>query len=94
MSNAELEATESSGLLRGGQEGTHYVSDSVNSDPLRARQRLALPETPELRVRLEVPARVFSLSTRVEPKFGMPGGGMERTAMGKIPAKILRVFRY
>ena len=29
--------------------------------------------------------------TRVQPAFGMPGGGMERTATGQIPVNILRV---
>jgi RHS repeat-associated protein len=94
MSTAELQATESTGLVRGGREGTHYVSDFVNSDPLRARQRLALPQTPEVRVTLEVPKGVFSPPTRVNPNFGMPGGGMERAATGKIAARILQVFRY
>jgi len=26
--------------------------------------------------------------------YGMPGGGMERTATGKIPVKILKVDEY
>ncbi|WP_368501966.1 hypothetical protein [Photobacterium sp. 1_MG-2023] len=55
MSRAELKATQETGLLRGGRDGTHYVTDSANSDALRARQRSALPQTPEVRVTLEVP---------------------------------------
>jgi len=34
MSKAELEATQKTGLLRGGREGTHYVTDAANADPL------------------------------------------------------------
>jgi hypothetical protein len=41
MSNAELDATRDTGLVRGGRDGTHYASDASNSDPLRARQRLS-----------------------------------------------------
>jgi len=94
MSRAELQATQSTGLLRGGRQGTHYVSDAVNADPLRARQRLALPQTPEVRVTLEVPAGTFSPPTRVTPNYNMPGGGMERTATGAVPVRIIRVDPY
>jgi RHS repeat-associated protein len=88
MSKAELSATQETGLLRGGREGTHYVTDAANADALRARQRLALPQTPEVRVTLEVPGGTFSAPSKVEPKFNMPGGGGERTATGNISVKI------
>lgn len=91
MSRAELEATQQTGLVRGGRDGTHYATDAANSDALRARERLALPQTPEVRVTLKVPEGAFSSPSRVQPGFGMPGGGMERTATGKVPAKVVRV---
>jgi len=91
MSKAELKATQKTKLLRGGRDGTHYVTDSANSTAKRARQRSALPKTPEVKVTLEVPAGKFSQPTRVEPAFNMPGGGMERTATGNIPVAIKRV---
>jgi len=94
MSRAELGATKSTGLLRGGRDGTHYVSDAVNSDALRARQRLALPQTPEVRATLEVPAGRFSSPSRVDPAYNMPGGGMERTATGEVPVRILKIDEY
>ncbi|AGG89779.1 RHS repeat-associated core domain-containing protein [Rhodanobacter denitrificans] len=90
MSKAELKATQDSGLVRGGRSGTHYASDAVNSSAGRAQQRLALPTKPEVRVTLEVPAGRFSAPTRVEPNFNMPGGGMERTATGDVPATVVR----
>jgi len=93
MSRAELEATRD-GLLRGGRDGTHYVSDAVNSNANRARMRLSLRQTPEVRVTLEVPEGRFSAPSPVDAMYGMPGGGMERTATGKIPVKILRVDEY
>ena len=91
MSKAELEATQKSGLLRGGRDGTHYVTDAANADPLRARQRLALPQTSEVRVTMEVPKNALSAPSRVEPAFNMPGGGMERTATGNVPVRIIKV---
>ena len=93
MSQAELRATEKTGLLRGGRSGTHCVSPHANSDPFRARQRLALDHTPEIRVSLEVPAGVFSRPTSVQPAFGMPGGGLEQTASGMINVKIIKVYK-
>jgi len=91
MSKVELKATQDTGLLRGGREGTHYVSDAVNSDAKRAQQRLALKQTPEVKVTMEVPSKKFSAPTKIDPKYGMPGGGMERSASGNIPVKIKQV---
>ncbi len=94
MSQAELAATESSGLLRGGREGTHYVSDAVNSDAARARQRLSLRQTPEVRVTLEVPVGHLSAPSRVAPRNSMPGRGKQRVATGSVPVKVKRVDEY
>ena len=91
MSRAELKATQETGLLRGGRNGTHYVTDAANSNSFRARQRLALPKTPEIKVTLDVPKGVFSKPSKVDPAFNMPGGGIERTAKGNIPVTIRRV---
>jgi hypothetical protein len=91
MSKAELKATQETGLLRGGRDGTHYVTDAANSDALRARQRLALPQTPEVRATMQVPRDALSAPSRVKPDFNMPGGGMERTATGNVPVQIIKV---
>ncbi|MCP4370357.1 MAG: hypothetical protein GY797_19915 [Deltaproteobacteria bacterium] len=77
--------------MKGGKEGTHYVTDAANSSAKRARQRLSLDRAPEVRATMEVPAGKFSSPTKIEPKYNMPGGGMERTVKGDIPAKIKRV---
>jgi RHS repeat-associated protein len=94
MSKAELAATEATHLIRGGREGTHFVSDAVNSGAHRARQRLSLPQTPDVLVTMEVPSGVFSKPARVAARHGMPGGGMERMATGQIPVRILGVRPY
>ena len=103
MSRAELENIKNSGVLsRGGRSGDHHVSDAVNSDMKRARQRLALPEPPEVRATLEVPRGVFSDPSRVPPfqkpetRYVLPGGGMQRTAPGEldIPARVIDVLDY
>jgi len=91
MSKSELKATQETGLLRGGRDGTHYVTNSSNSNALRARQRSALPQTPEVKVTLEVQKGLFSQPSRVEPAFNMLGNGMERAATGKIPVTVKRI---
>jgi hypothetical protein len=94
MSRAELQATQDTGLIRGGRDGTSYVSDNVNSNALRARQRLALPQTPEVRVTLEVPSGAFSPPKLVDPLYDMPGGGMERMGSGQIACRVVAVLDY
>ena len=89
MNPVELAATEKAGLVRGGRDGTHYVTPSASNDPLRARQRLALPKTPTVPATLRVPAGSFTAPTRVAPNFGMPGGGLERLGQGPIPCTVL-----
>lgn len=86
-----MKNTEATNLLRGGREGTHHVTDAANADPLRARQRLALAKTPEVRVTMEVPKDVLSAPSRVLPKNDMSGGGRQRTATGNVPVRIIKV---
>jgi hypothetical protein len=96
MSRAELEATRATGLMRGGRQGTHYVSDAVNGSAQRAQQRLALPTKPEVRATLEVPRGVFSPPSRIEP-LQLPngrvlsGGGTERSAVGEVRVRVIKV---
>jgi len=94
MSKAELKATQSTGLLRGGRDGTHFASDAVNSTAKGAQKRLALPNKPEVRATMEVPKGTFSKPNKVQPAFNQPGGGMERTATGKVKVKVTKVKEY
>ena len=102
MSRAELQGIMNRGILsRGGRSGDHYVSDAVNSTANRARQRLALPVQPEVRVTFEFPKGVFSAPTRVQPYTlpngqVLPGGGMERIAPGAIdvPVRVINILDY
>jgi len=99
MSQAELESIRRRGLLtRDGRPGNHYVSPSVNADANRARQRLGLPNRPEVRVTMEVPAGTFSRPSPVQPfdlpgGGTLPGGGLEMIAPGNldIPVNIIGV---
>jgi RHS repeat-associated protein len=90
MSNAELEATKKTGLVRGGRAGTHYVSDAISNSASKAQKRLALPQKPQVKVTLEVPKGRFSPPERIQPDYGQPGGGLQRTATGDVPAKVVK----
>ena len=99
MSRAELDFLREKGVLRFGRSDRTFVSDAVNSNANRARQRLGLPKQPEVRVTIEVPAGRFSSPTRVEPfDLGngrlLPGGGLERSTTGVVPARIIRVDEF
>ncbi len=110
MTRAESEYLEEFGTIRFGKEGTefdpHFVSDAVNSGLTRARLRLALPKTPEVRVTLEVEKGIFGKPSTVKPlDLGkgrvlpgkgrvLPGGGTERTATGVVRARVLGVDEF
>jgi hypothetical protein len=70
MSTAKLEATKDTGLARGGRDGLTYVTNDVYYTADSARQALALPQTPEVRVTLGVQAGVFSPPSVVKSDFG------------------------
>jgi len=91
MSEAEVIATKETGFMRGGRPGDHYVTDAANSNAKKARQRLALDYTPEVKATIEVPENVFPQSTIVKPLDDMPGGGTERVTTGQIPVKIIDI---
>jgi hypothetical protein len=90
MSKVELVATQKTGLPRGGEDGTHCVTDAANADPLRARQRFALPQTHEVRVTVEVPNDALSVPSTVDPAFNRLGDGMQRTTTGDVPVRVIK----
>lgn len=78
MSTGELEATESTGLLRGGRTGTNYFTDSASLDAKRAQIRLGLDgPLRDHRVSFTINGDVpVSGPFRAQPGIsGTPGGG-------------------
>jgi hypothetical protein len=61
---------------------------------LRARQRLSLYKTPEVRATMEVKKGVFSKPRIIKPANKMPGGGTERLARGKVRIKVIDETKY
>lgn len=77
-SGQELQVIRDSGLLRGGNPGTTYMTTDGYDSAAAARSRLALPGTPEYRIRFNVinSPSIFGPSFAV-PMYGQPGGGVE-----------------
>ena len=79
MTQAELQAVQKTGLLRGGRSGETFLTRDVFKSGLKAQQRLALPTKPTLRVEFEILNNPTLLrnGTKVHPAFGMSGRGAE-----------------
>ena len=71
-------------------QGNIFVANSVPTNATRATRTLALPSPPAYVVRMEVSSKAFPAATRAQPKYGMPGGGLERMAPGTrvIPVRV------
>jgi len=88
MTHTELDATHETGLVRGGRAGEHVATNDVYGSAEEAQTKLALPGLPDLVADLEAPRGAFSPASRVKPASGFPGGGTERTANGRVPARV------
>ena len=78
MGEGELEAVKTTGMLRGGREGTTYFTDSYFRNANKAKSRLALPQKPSYIVEFEIRNNPnISGGTKVQPAFGERGGGRE-----------------
>ncbi|KNZ32390.1 MAG: hypothetical protein AD742_11460 [Methylibium sp. NZG] len=93
MSQAEAEATMRTGLARGGRDGVTFVTNDFYSTASAAQRALALPGMPEVMLVFSVTTGTFSPPTTVDPAFGQPGGGTERTGTGRIPVKVLDIVK-
>jgi len=85
MSVAELADTERSGLLRGGRNGIHYLTDSAPDTAAAAQQQLHLSTMPEVKVTMEIDKSALSAPSPVLGYNGVPTGATERIATGKLP---------
>jgi YD repeat-containing protein len=91
-SQQEVTATEESGLVRGGRSGESFVTMDKYDSASEAQAKLALPGTPQVRMRLIVPKGAFSSSSSVTAKFYQPGGGTQRSTFNLTQAIINEVF--
>lgn len=92
VSEAEVKAIRSTGLLRGGRSGGTYFTTQKISTAARALRLLALPDKPTHRIafRITNTPRVHG-PLPVRPKYGQPGGGIELFSADPIKVDLIDV---
>jgi hypothetical protein len=90
---AELEAIQQTGLLRGGRPGDTFWTDAEYTSAAEAQDKLALPVTPELRVRFVIvnSPTLTRNGSLVDPMFGGAGGGHEWASPDPVQVEIIDV---
>ena len=94
VSNAELKATQDTGLLRGGRSGENFFTDAASLDAKRAQQRLGLDgplRDQRIEFRITNDAAVSGPRTAPGGRGGTPGGGREFSTQGQTQVEILRI---
>lgn len=94
MSEAELEAVQETGLLRGGRPGRTYFTTNKYQKISSAQEKLALPDPPELRVDFNIKnAPKVSGPEEIPAKFGRTGGGIQYYTDDPVQVEIIRIRR-
>ncbi len=96
VSNAELKATQKTGLLRGGRTGTNFFTDSASLKAKRAQQRLGLDgplRDTRIRFKIKNDIEVVGPGPAAPGSTGTAGGGREFTTTGRTEIEIIRVDR-
>jgi RHS repeat-associated protein len=94
VSSAELQATQKTGLLRGGREGKNFFTNSASLDAKRAQQRLGLDgPLRDARVKFKIKNNVDVTGPRTAApgRTGTSGGSQEFSTSGKTEIDILGV---
>ena len=94
VSNAELKATQKTGLLRGGRDGENFFTNKASLDAKRAQQRLGLDgPLRDARIQFKIKNNVQVTGPRraVPGQTGTVGGGREFSTSGRTEIDILRV---
>jgi RHS repeat-associated protein len=91
MSQAELEAVQSTGLLRGGRAGETFFTKDLYKSAASAQNRLALPGSPALRVEFQILNNPSLLrnGTKVLPANGMMGKGAEFMTLDPVKVRLI-----
>lgn len=94
LSNAELKATQETGLLRGGRSGENFFTDAASLDAKRAQQRLGLDgPLRDQRIQFQIKNDVAVTGPRKAAggRSSTPGGGREFSTNRSTQIEILRV---
>jgi RHS repeat-associated protein len=96
MSAAEAQAVRETGLLRGGRPGETYWTDSRFRSAATAQDRLSLPGKPEVQMEFQLKNSPLleRPGTRVDAKYGGPGGGREYMSLDQVEVEVVNVQPY
>ncbi|TKC60288.1 hypothetical protein FBD94_15395 [Pedobacter hiemivivus] len=91
MTEAELKAVQTTGLLRGGRAGETFFTKDLYKSAASAQNRLALPTAPTLRVEFQIlnNPTLLSNGTKVLPANGMMGKGAEFMTLDAVKVKLI-----
>ena len=93
-SDAELQATQETGLLRGGRSGTNFFTDSASLDAKRAQQRLGLDGSlrdARIRFTIEDDVNIVGPAAAAPGTLGTAGGGREFYTTARTQIRILKI---
>jgi len=94
INNAELSATQKTGLLRGGRKGKNFFTNRSSLDAKRAQQRLGLDgplRDTRIQFRIKNNVKVTGPKPAVPGKTGTAGGGREFSTNGRTEIEIIRI---
>jgi hypothetical protein len=94
MSNAELQATLETGLLRGGRKGENFFTNSASLDAKRAQERLGLDgPLRDVKITFEIQNNVAINGPQpaAPGRTGTPAGGIEFFTTDTTVIKVLKV---
>jgi hypothetical protein len=94
VSEAELTATQETGLLRGGRPGENFFTNSASLNAKRAQQRLGLDgPLRDYRVRFQIKndVTVTGPGPAKPGQSGTPGGGLEFSTSERTEIEVTRI---
>ncbi len=94
ISNAELSATQKTGLLRGGRKGNNFFTNRSSLDAKRAQQRLGLDgplRDARIQFRIKNNVKVSGPRPAASGQSGTAGGGREFSTNGRTEIEIIRI---
>ena len=93
VTQGEIQATRSTGLLRGGRAGKTYFTKDLYKSGVKAQQRLSLGGTPTHRLEFQIlnKPNLLRNGTKVTPITGQPGLGSEFMTIDPVRIRLINV---
>ena len=94
MSNAEVQAVQDTGYLRGGRGGQTFFTNTPYYSSNTAQSQLSLPTSPDYMMRFRIVNNPFIYGPQVvDPFNGMNGGGIEYYTYNQVRVIVKSIWR-